>query len=77
MNQNQLKMNRYSTAKLHFDRFFGKFMISRNIDIYASSFEEAEEYCEIYHPDLVVCEEHSTYEEQLRIGRHKFNFNYN
>lgn len=70
-------MKRYSTAKLHYDHIFGRFMISRGIDIHASSLQEAEDFCETYYPDLVVCDEYPTYEESIRVGKYKFNFNYN
>lgn len=70
-------MKRYKTAKLYYDRVFDRFIIVEGIDIIADSLDEAIDYCEENHPDLVVCGEHVVSSETLRIGRHKFNFNYN
>jgi len=70
-------VKRYRTAKLYYDHHFDRFIIAEGIDIIADSELEAIEYCDEYHPDLVVCGEHVVSEEMLRVGRHKFNFNYN
>lgn len=70
-------MRRYKTVYIEYDRYLGKPVVYRGINILAYSADEAQAYCNLYYPRLTVCEEDTPYREDLQVGRYVYEFNYN
>lgn len=72
-----MNLKKFKTVRFRYDRESRRFYSVRGLDIVARSFDQAEAFCSMFHPDLIVVEEIEKYREELLIGDTYFEFNYN